>query len=241
VSDFERRRLSFGAAAELYDRARPTYPAEAARWLLGEEPVRVADVGAGTGIFSRVLASLGHRVLAVEPDEAMRATLAARSPGVEVAAGSAEALPLGPGDADAVVSAQAYHWFDHDRAHAEAARVLSPGGVYGVVWNDRDEREPWVAALSAIRGVGDSSWRRVPEPIEFGDAFGPVESATFRHAVPQTTESLLELVASRSWFLTAPAGEQRRVVRELRALTASLGEPFELPYLTKAYRACRRG
>ena len=85
---FQRRRSSFGAAADLYDRIRPSYPPEAVRWLLGDEPRRVVDLGAGTGIFSRVLASLGHDVLAVEPDDGMRAKLASTSPGVTALLGS---------------------------------------------------------------------------------------------------------------------------------------------------------
>src|SRR2546422_8646843 len=109
---FQRRRSSFGAAAELYDRIRPSYPADAVRWLVGDEPRRVVDLGAGTGIFSRLLASLGHEVIAVEPDDGMRAKLAATSPGVAALDGSAESIPLPDESVDAAVAAQAYHWFD---------------------------------------------------------------------------------------------------------------------------------
>src|SRR6202034_3215475 len=81
---FEQRRTSFGSAAGLYDASRPSYPPEAVRWMLGETPLRVVDLGAGTGIFSRLVASLGHDVVAVEPDAGMRARLAEMSPGVPV-------------------------------------------------------------------------------------------------------------------------------------------------------------
>ena len=74
------QRLSFGKAAAHYDSIRPTYPAEALEWLLGAEPPTVVDLGAGTGIFSRVLGAAGHHVIAVEPDPLMRDRLVAVSP-----------------------------------------------------------------------------------------------------------------------------------------------------------------
>ena len=123
----------------VHDEIRPSYPPEAVRWMLGEAPVRVVDLGAGTGIFSRLVASLGHDVVAVEPDDGMRARLAESSPGVTVVAGSAEAVPLPDASVDAVVAAQAYHWFDNDEARLEIARVLRLGGVFAPIWNIRDE------------------------------------------------------------------------------------------------------
>src|SRR5213595_2676649 len=96
------RGLSFGPAADLYDAIRPTYPPEAIAWALGPAPQTVIDLGAGTGILTRVLLGLGYDVLPVEPDEAMRAKLAATTPGVEPLAGHAEAIPVPDGRADAV-------------------------------------------------------------------------------------------------------------------------------------------
>ena len=127
-----RRARSFGAVADLYDAVRPSYPPEAARWLLGERPCRVADLGAGTGIFTRVLVGLGHDVVAVEPDDQMRRKLGERAPGIQALAGSAESIPLADASLDGVTAAQAHHWFDEPAAFAEIARVLRPGGVYGV-------------------------------------------------------------------------------------------------------------
>src|SRR6266516_5303155 len=84
------RGLSFGPAADLYDLIRPTYPAEALQWALGSARKRVLDLGAGTGILSRVLVALGHEVVPVEPDDGMRAKLIATTPGVTALAGRAE-------------------------------------------------------------------------------------------------------------------------------------------------------
>ncbi len=66
-------------------------------------------------------------------------------------------MPLSDGSADAVLVGQAYHWFDKERAHAEIARVLPPGSVFAPIWNTRDERVAWVAELSRIAHLGDTS------------------------------------------------------------------------------------
>ena len=129
-------RLSFGASAELYDAARPRYPLAAVRWMLGPAACRVADVGAGTGIFTRLVAGLGHDVVGVEPDPRMRSRFVASSPGLDVVAGSAESLPLASESVDAVTAAQAVHWFDGPRAFPEIARVLRPGGVFASICGD---------------------------------------------------------------------------------------------------------
>ncbi|HEY1178985.1 MAG TPA: class I SAM-dependent methyltransferase, partial [Phytomonospora sp.] len=139
----DRYALSFGQAADAYDAIRPTYPREAVTWALGAKPVTVADLGAGTGILSRLLADEGHHVIAVDPDEQMLDALRAKSPAVaDARTGDAEHIPLADGSVDAVTAGQAYHWFDPERAHPEIARVLRPGGVFVPIWNIRDGSVP---------------------------------------------------------------------------------------------------
>jgi SAM-dependent methyltransferase len=241
-STFERRRQSFGAAAVLYDQARPTYPEEAIRWMLGTAPRRVLDLGAGTGIFSRQVAALGHPVTAVEPDPGMRTRLEEASPGVVALAGSAEAIPLPDESSDAVVAAQAFHWFDNDAAHSEIARVLVPGGTLAPVWNVRDESIGWTAELSRIivAGTGVSAARHARAGRDFGPRFAPSERAEFRHSLPSTREGLLDIVRSRSAYLIAKPAEQRRIDADVRALVRDLPEPFDVPYVTVAFRARKR-
>jgi ubiquinone/menaquinone biosynthesis C-methylase UbiE len=106
----------------------------------GSSPLRVADVGAGTGKLTRVVAGLGAEVVAIDPDAAMLAELAARVPDVPTFVGTGERIPLTDASADAVVFGQAWHWVDPDAASAEVGRVLRPGGVLGLIWNVRDER-----------------------------------------------------------------------------------------------------
>jgi SAM-dependent methyltransferase len=236
---FETRRLSFGAIADSYDRARPSYPAAALRWILGDAPARVLDLGAGTGLLTRVLVGLGHEVIAVEPDPRMRAWCAARTPEAAVLDGSAEAIPLPDGSVDGVVAGQSYHWFAGPAGHAEIARVLRPGGVFGPLWNLREESVAWVAGLYGLMSLGDGSSRRVlPLAADaLGAAFGPLESAGFRHVGRHTADSLVELVLSRSNVLTAPPRRRAEIEAAVRALVADLPQPFDLPYVTHTYRA----
>jgi SAM-dependent methyltransferase len=247
--DAVERGLSFGPAAESYDQLRPTYPQAALRWALGDRPARVVDLGAGTGILSRALAALGHEVIPVEPDEGMRVRLAAASPelGPRTLAGFAERIPLPDSSVDAVVAGQAYHWFDRAASHAEVARVVRPGGVFAPLWNKRDETVPWVAALSTITD-DDTAGRGIREPESeidsFGPRFGPVEQATFAHAVTHTPDDLVGLIATRSYYLTASPPRQRELERRVRDLCATHPDlsgrsSFDLPYYTDAYRATR--
>jgi SAM-dependent methyltransferase len=228
---------SFGAVAGRYDRYRPGYAADAVRWALGERPLRVADLGAGTGILSRLLRRLGHEVVAVEPDGSMRARLAQVSPAITALAGGAEQIPLPDRSVDAVVAGQAYHWFDAGRAHPEMARVLRPGGVFAALWNDADPGTPWTVRLGEIID-GVAGWRR---PSDFGELFGPVAQATFRHEMPMTPDGLVALATTRSPYLVASPRERQELVDAVRRLIA---EPelagrarFAMPYVTRVHRA----
>ena len=154
AAERSRRGSSFGAAAAAYAEHRPVYAQAAVEWALepvrDRRPLRVADIGAGTGKLTAMLARLGADVTAVEPDPQMLAELRRAVPGVRSEPGSAETLPLADASADAVLAGQAMHWFDLDRALPEIARVLAPGGVLAGLWNVDDDRVGWVAELSAI-------------------------------------------------------------------------------------------
>jgi SAM-dependent methyltransferase len=145
------RATSFGSVAESYDRVRPGPAAEALDWLVPQDCGLAVDVAAGTGLFTRALTGRATQVVAIEPDERMRAVLAQRSPGVRVLAGWGERMPLPDGCADAVFVSTAWHWLDPVLAVPEIARVLRPGGRLGVVWTSRDRREDWVAELDLLR------------------------------------------------------------------------------------------
>jgi SAM-dependent methyltransferase len=230
--------LSFGPAAQQYDEFRPSYPPAALTWALGTEPRRVVDLGAGTGKLTRVLLSLGHDVVPVEPDPQMRELLARRSAGVRPLAGTAEQIPLPDGSVDAVLAGQAYHWFNPGLAHPEIGRVLRPGGVFAPVWNLRDESVPWVARVGEV--IDDRQHEaELLEPAGLGPLFGPVASKTFRHEVPMTADRLVALLSTRSYFLVAPPQQRAALAEQIRAVTVGLPEMFPLPYRTIIYRAIR--
>jgi SAM-dependent methyltransferase len=238
--DHDARRLSFGPAAQAYDRIRPTYPREAVAWALGAHSGRVVDLGAGTGLMTRVLLDVADEVVPVEPDAGMRAQLEASTPGVRALAGAAEVIPLSDASVDAVIAGQAYHWFDHGKAHTEIARVLRPGGVLAPIWNIRDESVEWVAQLTeAFEGRQVKAHEGQMAEAEFGPLFGPVEAAQFPMAVPMTGDDVVALMESRSYFLTAPARERAVMSQRVREITAELGDCFDMPYVTYAYRAAR--
>ncbi len=236
--------LSFGAAAADYDRYRPRYPEAALRWSLDglPAPARVVDLGAGTGILTRGLLALGHEVTAVEPDPGMRAQLAATTPGVVAHAGSAEAVPLPDGYADAVLVGQAYHWFDRERAHPEIARVLRPGGALAAIWNLRDDRVGWVDELSRIAEIGDTVDHLRKLVTGFGALFTEPEWDEFPHVTTLTPDEVVAMVRTRSHYLVADRERRARVDRELRDLFANHPDlagrdSVELPYRTLAVRA----
>jgi SAM-dependent methyltransferase len=239
--------LSFGAAAAEYDKFRPSYPLEAVRWAVGApSPATVVDLGAGTGKLTRVLLAAGYQVTPVEPDAGMRAQLTASTDGVTAVAGYAEAVPLPDASVDAVVAGQAYHWFDRERAHPEIARLLRDGGYFGAIWNHRDDREPWIAELSRItHDTPDHRGNFDPEPtvtLELSDLFEPVERREFTHREPRTPESLVAMISTRSYYLTATPERQAEIVEGVRQLTATHPdlagrESFDVLYRVIVFRA----
>lgn len=107
---------SFGAQADVYDRARPEYPVDAVAWMLPSGALDVADVGAGTGKLTSALLTEGRTVTAIDPDAQMLARLSTRLPGIRTLVGTGEQLPLPDASMDAVVFGQAWHWVDPPRA-----------------------------------------------------------------------------------------------------------------------------
>lgn len=235
---------SFGAAADLYERARPTYPDEAIDWLLPPDAQRVVDLGAGTGKLTRGLAARGLDVTAVEPSAGMREQLATVLPGVTVLDGQAERIPLGPGTADAVLVAQAWHWVDPPRAAPEVARVLATGGRLGLIWNIRDSRVDWVARLSQIiHGPDYEDYSDVAslDPT-VGPPFGPLRQHEVEWSKLMTTDDLIDLVSSRSYVITMTADERAERLAQVRELVATHPDvggaaEFPLPYVSRCYRA----
>jgi SAM-dependent methyltransferase len=244
----------FSSAALTYVRGRPDYPAELLGWLgqdLGLQAGAVcADLGAGTGKFTRLLVRTGAEVVAVEPVAAMRDQLVAGVPGVRAVDGTAQAMPLADGSVDAVVCAQAFHWFADAAALAEIHRVLRPGGRLGLVWNVRDESVDWVAATAAIMAPYEGGtpryhtgrWR-----LPFtGGLFTDLEETCFPYQhVGHPEEVIIDRTMSVSFIASLPEAARAEVEARLRALIA--GHPalrdrdsVAYPYQTRAYRCVKR-
>jgi SAM-dependent methyltransferase len=239
---------AFGLAAAEYERGRPIYPAAVGELLsreLGLGPgVRVCDLAAGTGKFTRLLLALGCDVVAVEPVDGMREQLSRLLPGVEALPGTAEATGLPDASVDAVTVGQAFHWFDAPVALAEIRRMLRPDGGLALVWNVRDETAVWVARLTEVIGWYKhpaSRYQTVDWAAEVAAAGGyePLRLASVRWAQEMTRDLLRDRIRSISYIAGLPADEQDRVVGRVLELVEDFDEPFDLPHRTDVYW-CRR-
>lgn len=240
---------SFGQAADIYEQARPSYPQESLDFLLDgvgdagadTSTIKVVDLGAGTGKFTRLIAARGVDVSAVEPSDGMRERLSAVLPDVAALKGTAEQIPLDDDTVDAVLAAQAWHWVDVPRASVEVARVLKPGGRLGLIWNQRDERVDWVARLGEITKSGTARTMESHNPL-FGEPFGQIEYHVTTWNNPITPQGLVDLVASRSYVIVADESTRERILGGVRDLAANHSdlkgrESFHMPYVTYASRA----
>ncbi len=254
VATDEDRSRSFGAVATDYDRVRPSPAPDALDWLLPERRDLVVDVGAGTGIFSRALASRGAHVVAVEPDERMRAVLQENSPGIEAIAASGEAIPLPDASADGVFFSSAWHWMDPHKAVPEVARVLRDGGRFGVIWTSRDHESGWLRAEEWFRDAAPEGnvlrgetppggrRRRREDSLPTGDPFTNIETQTFRYTRPMAPADFVDWLTTYSRVITAPAEARER--GRVRA-TAALAEQFpgatviDVPMRSRCWRADR--
>jgi SAM-dependent methyltransferase len=182
-------------------------------------------------------------VTAVEPLDEMRAQLRQVLPDVTSLAGSAEAIPLADGSTDVVVAGQAFHWFDAVRALPEIARVLRPGGRLALVWNVRDDREPWVSRLSDVIGRETIEERDGGDPIAESGLFGSAEHATFQFEQRVDRQMLRDLVLSRSYCAIRSPSEREGVLREVDRIydEAAGADGLLLPYVTDCFRAILRG
>jgi SAM-dependent methyltransferase len=236
--------LSFGGVADVYEAARPEYPASIAAWLVRQGQRHVLDVGAGTGKLTRALVAPGREVTAVDPSGEMLEILRSRVPDVRTEEGTGERLPLPDASVDAVTFAQAWHWVEPEATSVEVGRVLRRGGTLGLVWNYRDERVDWVSRLSeAMHADGDQYTGDMGDPRVFAP-FGEPERVRHEWTQPLPRQGMLDLVRSRSYFAVMDAEQQAQTLASVTDLldthpqTAGR-EVIGLPYVTLAWRYVR--
>jgi SAM-dependent methyltransferase len=242
----------FTGRAAVYDKSRPSYPAAAIDAVLDGlgEPTRLvaADVGAGTGISSRLLAARGVRVIAVEPNQAMiDVGRAHESQRIEWRLARAEETGLGDASVDLVLCAQAFHWLDHERALTEFARVLRRGGRAAVVWNVQDERDAFTRAYRevifrhALEPPSSPSFTGHERAPRFGGpAWTGATLRTFAGAQELDEAGLVGRAASSS-YCPKDGEAYEAMARDLRALFArshTLGV-VRLVYETRVHLATR--
>jgi SAM-dependent methyltransferase len=209
----------FSKRAEDYARYRPSYPPDAAAAILdGFTKPRVADLGAGTGISSVLLASAGARVYAIEPNAAMRAAIPLR-PDIELIDGTAESTHLPDRSVDVVAAFQAYHWFEPDLVLAEAERIGRRRVRFAAVWNERDETDPFMLA-------DDTESRRRATTVDSDlreRGWSNVRVLDFRHAMPVDWDGLIGRTRSAS-YLPREGPAYEKMAAELRALYDCAGD-----------------
>lgn len=233
---------AFDDAAQEYERGRPGYPSAAIDSLtreldLSQQSV-VIDLAAGTGKLTRELTRRFDEVIAIEPLAAMRDQLARAAPTARALEGTAEHMPVPDASADAVLVAQAFHWFDGRRALDEIARVLRPGGGLALLWNTTpwERREgSWFsqlddlversrADLSVMRRHRSGKWR---EAFDRARRFEPLRTATFDNPQRSSPDEFLANLASRSYIARLDPAARQRLLGKASDLLTQPGAPIE--------------
>jgi SAM-dependent methyltransferase len=200
-------------------------------WYLPKRVDRVVDLGAGTGALSRLLIGRADEIVAVEPDDRMRAVLAADFPDVKAMKGTGEDMPIDDGSADAVLASSSWHWMDVEPTLREVQRVLKTGGLLGAMWSGPDPEGPFVAQARALMtqdagggGGGMSTFLadaiRPSSTLEIpnGFGFGEPQRETFTWMMGLTADELIGLLATFSWVINLPHDERETLFAQARRL-----------------------
>lgn len=233
----------FASDADRYESGRPGYPVAAVRFIRDALDLHstdvVIDVGAGTGKLTRELISAPATVIALDPVAEMLALIPGRAPRAHLVLGSAETIPVADAAVSAVTAAQAFHWFDPDRAWDEFARVLRPNGVVVLVWNARVRDKAWVDDIWTLldRVEKNAPWRDHdhPEMNESHAGFSDLERTCFDNAVEMNDETVLGRVLSVSHVAVLSEMQRATIADEVRAIISSAERPLVMNYRTDVF------
>jgi SAM-dependent methyltransferase len=233
------RASSFGGIAQHYERFRPGPPQVAVDWYVPTRVARIVDLGAGTGGLTRSLIDKADEVVAVEPDDRMRAVLAQQLPSVRALKGRGESIPLPDRSVDAVLASASWHWMDVDPTLREVARVLVPGGVLGAVWAGTDSDGPFMsqarAMLAGRRDDANAEQGELASVLDPGEErmfgfdvsssslpFEPPEHEVFQWDVALNADELIGLLGTLSWVILMPDDKRAALFDEARRLLKDL-------------------
>jgi SAM-dependent methyltransferase len=217
---------------EHYARGRPSYPIDAVRAAGIAASSWVLELGAGTGKLTCLLVDEFAGVVAVEPDPDMRSWFTTLNPRAALVAGAAEAIPLARGSVDAMFVAEAFHWFDHQLAVSEIARMLRPGGALVLMWNrPAGKPEPPITAVERllaplwpadINMPLDLDPRRFPYARDWPRAFErspfePLQESLFANEQRVDQDGLVSFFGSMGWIGGLPDDDARALLDEVRA------------------------
>jgi SAM-dependent methyltransferase len=234
---------AFERVADVYERARPEYPADAVAWIAEKLDLRagrtVLDLGAGTGKLTRALMQTGAHVIAVEPGEQMLNQLRHAVPAAEALHGAAEDIPLPDASVDAATMGQSFHWFRHVEALSELHRVLRPDGAIALAWNWRDQESDVQQRVNdlieAFVPPGRHQGGSYVEPLEGSSLFTELEKREFRFTQRLDARSLVDRIGSISFIAAAPEEQRAELAEQLRAHVEAEGGAVDLPYVTAVY------
>lgn len=233
---------AFELVADVYERSRPQYPAEAVAWVAEKLELKegrtVLDLGAGTGKLTRSLVGTGANVIAVEPGAAMLDQLERAVVGVTALRGAAESIPLPDASVDAITVGQAFHWFRHEEAVPELRRVLRSQGGVALLWNARDQEAPLQQEISKLIAPWITESARRPDSateLTVGGMFGPMEKRRFAFVDELGEDELAERIASISFVAAVPEAARRELDADVRELVRRRGGRVDFPYVTGVY------
>ena len=239
----------YQTAGDSYDKGRPEYPEEAIQFLVRELDITngksILDLGAGTGKFTKLIAQTGANVIAVEPVEGMRKKFSELLPLIPISSGTAESIPLEASSIDTVVVAQAFHWFNGEKALSEIFRVLKPNGKLGLIWNARDESIDWVSKLTDIidpheKGAPRYKYGIWKKAFLTTTLFSPLSEKQFRYVQKGPPEMIVNRVASISFISALDAPAKSLTLSKVNTLLethpqTSGNKEVELPYRTDVF------
>jgi SAM-dependent methyltransferase len=246
------RAESFGAVADLYDRARPSYPAELVDALLADGARSVLDIGCGTGIAAVLFAARGCGVLGVEVDARMAAL--ARAKGIAVEVAPFEHWQDRGRRFELLISAQAWHWVEPRAGAARAAAVLAEGGTIGAFWNLGDPpahvREllaPIYARLApelenhaVVLGVHTGRVDETAAGLAACGAFEPAAESWFSWTQSYDTAAWVDFLRTHSDHQALPPARRESLLDAVAEAIESIGGSFEMAHKTVLVSARRR-